>query len=229
MSGARGPHVGVLRRTVVGETVEREPVACREIRERAGVHTGAVDGIDVEALSDQRVHEPGRLARASEHPDAELIGEVTPEVAHDHQADSLGVGGNARAVLGLPLDTRVREARVEQAALAHPHRVRRRGWRTAAQPHTGHGTEHRRATAVLGVDHHRGPLLAIDRTQHLELRRVLVGARQLVETDHFLVGGNHTVHGPPRPLVADVAEDTDVLDRRDVDVGDPRPVQDRRC
>ena len=226
---ARGPHVGVLRRAVVGEAVQREPVAGREIRERTGVHTGAVLRIDVEALGDQRVHEPRRLARATDDPDVELVGEVPAEVAHDDETDALRIGGDARAVHRLPLHTRVREAGVEEAAFAHSRGVGRRRRRRAAHTHAGHRAEHRRATAVLGVDQHRRPSLAVDGAQDLELGRVLVRAREPVEPDHVLVGRDDAVHGSPHPLVAEVAEHAEVLDRGDVDVGDPGIAQDRRC
>jgi hypothetical protein len=87
----------------------------------------------------------------------------------------------------------------------------------------------RTPTPVLGVDHHRRPSLAVDRPQDLELGGVLVRAREPVEPDHVFVGRDDAVHAPPHPLVAEVAEPAEVLDRGDVDIGDPGIAQDRRC
>ena len=196
----------------------------------APVYTPGCRGAsDVEPLGDQRVHEPGRLARATDDTNVEVAGEGATEVANDHQADSLGVLRHARAVLRLPLDSPIRQTGVEQATFPHPLRVGRRRWRTPPQPHTRDGTEHRGAAAVLGVDQHRGPMLAIDGAQHFELRRILVRARQPVEPDDVLVRHDRAVHGPPHPFVAEVAEGAEVLDGRDVDVGDRRRIHERRC
>ena len=176
---AGGPGIRRLRCTVVTPPVHRQPVAARQVGESAVVHAGARARVLVEALADERVHAPGRLAGAGEHQHPEAFPQPAPELAQDDEPDALGVLGHSGGVTGLPLDPRVREPA---------------GGELGADHAVG-----RASAAVLDVDEHRDAPGVARGPDQLEVGRPRLLA---VEPDDAVVRAGHARGNTPRALPA---------------------------